>query len=64
MMLWQGKKRWQEQDARRRTRSALTKKRKRKARTVVGMPPPARVVPEKRDKPEKHRKRRDESEGL
>jgi hypothetical protein len=40
------------------------KEAKRKARTVVGMPPPARVVPEKRDKPEKHRKRRDESEGL
>jgi hypothetical protein len=40
------------------------KEAKRKARTVVGMPPPARVVPEKRDKPEKHKKRRDESEGL
>ena len=38
------------------------KEAKRKARTVVGMPPPARVVPEKRDKPEKHKKRQHTSD--
>jgi hypothetical protein len=38
------------------------KEAKRKARAVVGMPPPARVVPEKRDKPEKHKKRLEEGD--
>lgn len=38
------------------------KEAKRRARLGVGMPPPERVIVDKRLKPEKHRRRIDDSE--
>jgi hypothetical protein len=40
---------------RKRTKLKVAKEAKRRARAGVGLPPPARVIAEKRDRPPKHK---------
>jgi len=46
---------------RRKTKFTVAKEAKRRARDVAGAPPAARVIPDKRLKPPKHKKPLDES---
>jgi hypothetical protein len=41
---------------RKKPRLKIPKEARRRARTIIGLPPPERIIVEKRDKPPKHKK--------